>query len=32
VFVKLLEDLKPHIDVNRLGMAIVKDAAEKKET
>ena len=30
VFVKLLEELKPYIDVNKLGMAIVNDVAETK--
>lgn len=32
VFVKLLEEFKPYIDVNTLGMAIINDVAEKKET
>ena len=32
VFIKLLEDFKQHIDVNLLGMSIIKEAAEKRES
>ena len=31
VFVKLLDEFKPFIDINHLGMSIIKDVAEKKE-
>lgn len=32
VFIKLLDELRPHIDVNKLGVAIVKHIAETKES
>eukprot|EP00347_Sterkiella_histriomuscorum_P020613 403337141 len=32
VFIKLLDDFRPYIDVNHLGMSIIKEVAEKKET
>jgi len=32
VFIKILDELRPHIDVNKLGIAIVKQIAETKES
>lgn len=32
VFIRMLDDLRPHIDVNKLGVAIVKHIAENKES
>ena len=32
VFIKLLDELRPYIDVNKLGVAIVKHVAETKES
>lgn len=32
IFIKLLDELRPYIDVNRLGLAIVNDVAETKES
>ena len=32
VFIKLLDELRPFIDVNKLGVAIVKHVAETKES
>lgn len=32
VFIKMLDELRPHIDVNKIGVAIVKHIAETKES
>lgn len=31
IFIKMLDELRPYIDVNRVGMAIIKNVAENKE-
>lgn len=32
VFIKMLDELRPHIDLNRLGVAIINHIAESKES
>ena len=32
VFIKMLDELRPHIDLNRLGVAIINHIAETKES
>jgi len=32
VFIKMLDELRPYIDVNKIGVAIVKHVAETKES
>ena len=32
LFIKMLDELRPHIDVNKIGVGIVKHVAETKES